>query len=90
MAQTTTITVRTPVEVKDKLDRIAELTERSRTYVASDALAAYADSELGIVEGIMRGIADADAGHVVPHDEAMAYLRQRIAKVGAKSKKRSA
>ena len=90
MAETTTITIRIPVEVKDKLDRIAALTERSRTYVAGDALAAYADSELGIVEGIMRGIADADAGRVVPHDEAMAYLRQRIAKVAAKSKKRSA
>ncbi len=90
MAETTTITVRIPVEVKDKLDRIAEFTKRSRTYVAGDALAAYADSELETVEGILRGIADADAGRVVPHDEAMAYLRQRIAKVAAKSKKQSA
>lgn len=90
MAKTTTITVRITPEVRDKLDRIAELTERSRSYVAADALSEFAGSELRTVEGIMRGIEDARAGRVVPHDEAMAYLRQRIAKVAAKSKKRSA
>ena len=90
MAETTTITVRITPEVRGKLDRIAELTKRSRSYVAAEALAEYAEDELQTVEGIMRGIADARAGRVVPHDEAMAYLRERIAKVAAKSKKRSA
>lgn len=90
MAETTTITVRITQDVRSKLDRIAELTQRSRSYVAADALSEYAESELRIVEGIVRGIEDARAGRVVPHDEAMAYLRGRIAKVAAKSNKRSA
>lgn len=90
MAETTTITIRIPAELRDKLDRVAEVTKRSRSYVAADALAEYADNELRIVEGIMRGLADAKAGRVIPHDEAMAQLRQRVTKAAAKAKKRSA
>lgn len=90
MAETTTITVRIPAAVRDKLDRLAEVTKRSRSYVAADALAEYADSELKIVEGIMRGLEDAEAGRVTPHDEAMAQLRRRITKAAAKPRKRSA
>ncbi|TIP97237.1 MAG: CopG family transcriptional regulator, partial [Mesorhizobium sp.] len=35
---------------------------------------AYVDRELGVIEGIKRGMADAAAGRVVPHDEAMAEI----------------
>jgi predicted transcriptional regulator len=90
MAETTTITIRIPAELRDKLDRLADATKRSRSYVAADALAEYAENELKIVEGIMRGLDDAKAGRVTPHDEAMTQLRQRVTKAAAKSKKRTA
>jgi predicted transcriptional regulator len=90
MAETTTITVRIPNELKEKLDRLGDVTKRSRSFLAAEALAGYADGELAIIEGIERGIADADAGRVVPHDEAMAELRTRVGNVAARSKKRSA
>lgn len=90
MAETTTITIRIPAQVRDKLDRIAQLTDRSRSYVAADALTAYADSELDTIEGITRGLEDVPAGRTVPHDEAMAVLRKRIDAVEARNKKRSA
>jgi predicted transcriptional regulator len=90
MADTTTITVRIPPQIRDKLDRIAELTDRSRSYVAAEALAEYANRELDVVEGIMRGLEDVRAGRTIPHDEAMAILRKRIDAVEARNKKRSA
>jgi predicted transcriptional regulator len=90
MAETTTITIRIPPEVRDKLDRIAELTDRSRSYVAADALREYADSELDAVEGIMRGLEDVRAGRTIPHEEAMAILRKRVDAVEARNRKRSA
>jgi predicted transcriptional regulator len=90
MAATTTITIRIPPQVRDKLDRIAQLTDRSRSYVAADALTEYASRELDVVEGIMRGLEDVRAGRTIPHDEAMAILRKRIDAVEARNKKRSA
>ena len=82
MAETTTITIRVPVEIKAKLDRLAELTDRSRSYLAAEALEIYTRYELEIVEQVLEGIADDDAGRVVSHEEAMARLDQVIAEAG--------
>jgi predicted transcriptional regulator len=74
MAETTTITITVPVELKAKLDRLAELMERDQSEILAAALDTYADYELPIVEGILRGMEDVKAGRVVPHDEAMDRL----------------
>ena len=62
MAETTTITVRIPVELKDKLDRIAKAMERSRSYVAVEALEGYARYEIETLNGLEEAIADVEAG----------------------------
>jgi predicted transcriptional regulator len=90
MAETTTITVRIPAATKAKLDRLAEATRRSRSFLAAEALDSYAQSELAIVEGILRGLDDARQGNVVPHEQAMIELRTRVARASQKVKKRSA
>ena len=79
MAETTTITIRLPVELKAKLDRLAEVTQRSRSFLAVEALERYAQIELEIVDSILEGIADADAGRVISHEEAMARLDSVLA-----------
>lgn len=79
MAETTTITVRVPVEIKAKLDRLAELTDRSRSYLASEALEIYTRYELEIVEGILEGIADDEAGRTFTHEEVMSEIDKIIA-----------
>jgi predicted transcriptional regulator len=82
MAETTTITIRVPTELKARLDRLAELTDRSRSYLAAEALDIYARQELEIVEGVLEGITDDEAGRVVSHEEAMARLDRVIAEAG--------
>jgi len=79
MAETTTMTIRVPVELKAKLDRLAGLTRRSRSYLAAEALEIYARNELEIVEGILQGLAEDDAGLTFSHDEVMADLDRLIA-----------
>ncbi len=74
MAASTTMTIRVSTDVKEKLDRIATDTRRSKSFLAGEAVAAYVERELEIIEGIKRGQADAAAGRVVPHDEAMAEI----------------
>ena len=73
-ATSATMTIRVSLETKEKLDRIAAETRRSKSFLAAEALADYADRELEIITGIKRGMADAEAGRVVPHDQAMAEI----------------
>lgn len=76
---TTTVTVRLPLEVKDRLDLLAERTRRTRSFLAGEAIAAYVANELAIIEGIHEGLADVRAGRVVSHDQMMEEVRAIIA-----------
>lgn len=78
MAESTTMTIRLDPEVKEKLGRIARDTRRSRSFLAAEAVAAFVDRELEIIEGIQRGLADMEAGRVVPHEQVMAEGRAII------------
>lgn len=78
---TTTMTMRLPLEVHERLSRIAASTRRSRSYLAAEAVAAYVERELSIIERIEQGLADVAAGRVLPHDAAMAELDAAIARI---------
>jgi len=79
MPPSTTLTIRVTQEVKDRLDRLAAATHRSKSFLAAEAVATYVEREAGIVLGIERGLADAEGGRLVPQDEAMARLDATIA-----------
>ena len=78
MTASTTMTIRVRSDVKEKLDRIASGTQRSKSFLAGEAVAAYVDRELEIIDGIKRGMADAAAGRVIPHAQAVAEMREVI------------
>jgi predicted transcriptional regulator len=65
------MTIRVPLAVQEQLARLSQSTKRSRSYLAGEAVAAYVEHELAIIEGIERGLADLKAGRVTPHDEVM-------------------
>ena len=88
MAESTTMTIRVSRDVKEKLERIATDTQRSKSFLAGEAVSAYVDRELEIIEGIKRGLADVKAGRIVPHEQVMAEARKIIA--DAKRKKKAA
>ena len=87
MTASTTMTIRVSPETKSKLERIAADTRRSKSFLAAEAVSAYVERELEIIDGIKRGMADVAAGRVVPHEQVMAEARQIIAE--AKRKKAS-
>jgi predicted transcriptional regulator len=91
MAETTTITVRIPVELRDKLDRLAKAMERSRSYVAVQALEDYVRYETEVLDGIEEAEADFEAGRFYTHEEAMAEFDKMVeeahqAKTGVQKK----
>jgi predicted transcriptional regulator len=86
MSQSTTLTVRLSPQTKKQLGRLAEHTKRTKSYLASEAIANFVERELAIVEGIKRGLDDMHAGRVVPHKTAMRRLRKTVDRV-SKGKK---
>lgn len=87
MPGSTTMTIRVSTELKSRLEQLAHETRRSKSFLAADAVSAYVERELEIVEGIKQGIADMEAGNVVDHEHAMAELDEAFAK--AKTRKRA-
>jgi predicted transcriptional regulator len=87
MPDSTTMTIRLSTAVKEKLGRLSRGTRRSKSYLAAAADSAYVDRELAIIEGIQRGLADVEAGRVIPHDESMNRIDAAIEAVSRKRKK---
>jgi RHH-type rel operon transcriptional repressor/antitoxin RelB len=64
-----TLTFRTPEEKAAALDRAAALQQRDRSFVINEAVDQYLslqDYHLALID---EGIRQADAGHLIPHDE---------------------
>ena len=74
----TTMTLRLPNTTKSKLERLAEHTNRSLSFLAGQAIADYAERELAIVEGIEEGLDDERAGRVISHDDALLRISEAI------------
>lgn len=78
MTENTDIRIRLDSIVADKLERVAATTRRSKMALAEEAIAAYVDRELSIIDGIKQGLSDIKAGNVASHAEAMSELRDTI------------
>ncbi len=70
--------IRVSTDLKERLDRLAADTRRSRSFLAAEAVEAYVARELAIVDGINEGLADIRNGRTVTHDDAMAELNAAI------------
>lgn len=75
MTDSTTMTVRLSRELKGRLERLAESTKRSKSYLAAEAIAEYVDANAWQVEEIRKAVEKADAGGpFVSHADATRYL----------------
>jgi len=72
VVMTKPLTVRVDDDDAEKLELIAKATDRSVHWLCQQAVARFVDDEFVFLEGVRRGIEDADAGRVVPHEEAKA------------------
>lgn len=78
MAESTTMTIRVSPELKERLGRLAHDTRRTKSFLAAEAVAAYVDRELAIIEGIQAGLRDMEAGRMIPHEQAVAEIQAVI------------
>ncbi len=58
-----------------RLERLAAATDRSRSWHLEQALDAYLETQAWQVAHIEQGLADAEAGRVVPHERVRDWLK---------------
>jgi predicted transcriptional regulator len=73
--KSTTMTVRVPVELKSRIDKLAEATDRSSSWLAARALHVYVEEQEWQLGEIRDGEKDVRAGRVVAHEKTARWLR---------------
>lgn len=72
---TETLSIRIDSETKERLEALAEQTQRSKSFLAAQAITAYLELESWQLGEIEAGIADDEAEKVVSHDEVKKWLQ---------------
>jgi len=76
MAKTNTMTLRVSDELKAKLERYAQLTGRSMSYVAATAVEDYLSWRVPQLADLERAVKDADAGKFASPEEVKRVFRK--------------
>lgn len=72
----TTMTVRLEEDVKDRLDVLAEATQRSKSFLAAEAIRAYVENNEWQVGEILAALKEADAGDFANDRDVTALARK--------------
>lgn len=75
---TEAFTVRTETDIVHQLDSMAGALDRSRNYLVNQALREYLKTHAWQVEKISQGIAAADRGELVDHDDVIREMEELI------------
>lgn len=73
----TTMTVRLEPDAKIRLTRLAEITHRSKSFLASEAINEYIKIQEWQMTEIQKGISEADAGLLVEHDNILKFWENK-------------
>ena len=74
-----TMTIRVEHDAKERLEKLAKSTARSRSFLAAEAIRQYLDVQAWQVEQIIEGIAEAEAGELVDHEDVLAEWETKLA-----------
>ncbi len=74
MGQTASLMVQVPVEMNQRLEKLAETTARPKSSLVVEAIAEYVKIRERQMAAIERGLADIKAGRIVPHEEVEEWL----------------
>jgi predicted transcriptional regulator len=75
IAKSATMTVRLTPEISEKLEELARNTSRSKSYLASEAIASFVDVSAWQTARIKRALDDAQSGAPgVPHRQVVGWM----------------
>jgi predicted transcriptional regulator len=78
------ISLRIPADLLQKLDRIATIVERPRSWVLLRAIRQFLANEGQEILDVQEGIEQLDRGEGIPFDQVMAELEEKVAEAEAK------
>jgi predicted transcriptional regulator len=70
------MTIRLDDEVKERLDRLAEATERSKSYLAAEAVRAYVEINEWQIAEVRAALKEADAGDFADDKDVTKLVRK--------------
>ena len=73
------ITIRIERDIKERLEKLAQATARSRSFLAAEAIRCYLDQQAWQVEQILEGIEEAEVGKLVEHEKVVRKWEARLA-----------
>lgn len=74
-----TMTLRLDDQLRMRLDKLAEITHRSKSFLAAEAISEYLATQEWQINEIKKGIAEADAGQLVDHNSVVEYWEKKRA-----------
>jgi predicted transcriptional regulator len=78
------ISVRLPADIVERLDKVATIMERPRSWVILDAIREYLADEGQEVLDIQAGIEEMERGEGIPFEDVLAEIDEMIAAAKAK------
>jgi predicted transcriptional regulator len=72
------LSVRLDSETKEKLEKIAKATARTKSYIASEAIREYIILNEWQIQAIKRGIDQAKKGKVISHEKIKAKWEKKL------------
>jgi len=75
---TEAFTVRTDPDIVHQLDHMADSLDRSRNYLVNQAIKEYLQTHAWQIEKVTQGMAAADRGELVEHDQLMQEIEDMI------------
>jgi|FEC22Drversion2_1045045.scaffolds.fasta_scaffold00951_8 predicted transcriptional regulator len=88
MAAKPILNVRLAPETLRKLDVVAAATRRTRSFIANEALEAWIEREIALIEDLQAGLEEVRAGKGIPHDKAMRQVDMAIERAAKRNVRR--
>jgi len=76
MSQSSTMTIRLEADLKARLDKLADVTHRSKSYLAAEAVREYIELNEWQLQEIQNAITEADAGDFASEKSANAAFKK--------------
>jgi RHH-type transcriptional regulator, rel operon repressor / antitoxin RelB len=73
------ITIRIEHDIKERLEKLAQATAHSRSFLAAEAIRCYLDQQAWQVEQIIDGLEEAEVGKHVEHEKVVRKWEARFA-----------
>ncbi len=74
--QSSVLTIRVSPETREQLEKLARATQRSKSYLAAEAIEKYLALEAWQVAEVEQALREADAGEFASEDELAAVLKK--------------